>query len=138
MKTLAIIALFLSLANAWWDHGHLLTALIAEKILLKEDSKTHDQALTILETLKIADPKWTTSEDKHPFVECATFADEIKKKGGQWQSGWHFIDEPFLDEGGKISDYDFQFDTHNVTEVINALNMWFNQSEGYTSTFEYD
>jgi hypothetical protein len=25
--------------------------------------------------------KFTTLEDKHPFVECATFGDEIKGKG---------------------------------------------------------
>lgn len=96
------------------------------------------QVISILETLKIADPKWTSSEDKHPMVECATFADEIKSKGGKWQSGWHFIDEPFLNEGGKISDYDFTADTHNVTEVIDALNMWMNKSEGYKETFEYE
>merc|ERR1719453_653049 len=124
MKAIAIVSLLLSVATAWWDHGHLLTALIAEKILLEEDAGTHEQVINILETLKIADPKWTTSEDKHPMVECATFADEIKSKGGSWQRGWHFIDEPFLDEGGKIGDYNFTFDSHNVTEVINALKMW--------------
>jgi len=40
------------------------------------------------------------------MVECATFADEIKGKGAKWQSGWHFVDTPFVDQPGKtIDDY---------------------------------
>ena len=85
IKTIAVVSLLLSVTSAWWDHGHLMTALIAERILMKEDPNTHSQILSILETLKINDPKWTTSEDNHPMVECATFADEIKSKGGRWQ-----------------------------------------------------
>jgi len=64
------------------------------------------------------------NEKDHPFVECATFADDFKYKGGYYQKGWHFIDQPYLDEGGKISDYDFTADTHNVTEAINGLIGW--------------
>jgi hypothetical protein len=37
------------------------------------------------------------SERNYPFVECATFADEIKLKGMTWQSDWHFDDQPYLD-----------------------------------------
>jgi len=36
-------------------------------------------------------------EDKHSFVECATFADYIKDRGFSDQSPWHFIDQPFFD-----------------------------------------
>jgi S1/P1 Nuclease len=32
----------------------------------------------------------------NPFTECATFADEIKSDF-KFQSGWHFIDQPYLD-----------------------------------------
>lgn len=69
--------------------------------------------------------------------ECATFADEIKGKGARWQSGWHFIDEPLLDEGGKIEDFDFTMDSHNVTEVIQALKDMYNNVDGYKDTYEY-
>lgn len=72
------------------------------------------------------------------MVECVTFADDIKYKGGGYQSGWHFIDTPFLDEGGDISDYDFTFDTHNVTEAITNLAAWVNKDDGYESTYEYE
>lgn len=70
-------------------------------------------------------------------MECATFADEIKYKGGAYQKGWHFIDEPFLSEGGKISDFNFTFDAHNVTEVLRNLGDWFTQAEGYQNSYEY-
>ena len=83
------------------------------------DQTTIDQVESILSILKKNDPTWTKKEDKHPFVECVTFADDIKYKGGSYQSGWHFIDTPFLDEGGDISDFpDFKPDSHNITEVI--------------------
>lgn len=87
--------------------------------------------------MKKSDPSWTNLEDKHSFVECSTFADEIKHKGGAYQSGWHFIDTPFLDEGGDISDYDFTFDTHNVTEAIMTISDWANKADGYQDSFEY-
>jgi len=72
------------------------------------------------------------------MVECTTFADDIKFKGGAYQSGWHFIDTPFLDEGGKISDYNFTMDAHNVTEAIGGLVSWFNKDEGYENSYEYE
>jgi hypothetical protein len=31
-------------------------------------------------------------EKDHSFVECATFADDIKEKGFNDQSPWHFVD----------------------------------------------
>jgi len=36
-------------------------------------------------------------EANHTFVECATFADDIKDKGMSDQSPWHFVDQPFFD-----------------------------------------
>ena len=66
----------------------------------------------------------TKDEGKHAFVECATFADDFKYNGGFYQKGWHFIDQPYLDEGGKIADYDFTADTHPITEAINGLVGW--------------
>lgn len=91
-----------------------------------------------MQTLKDTDPNWTQNEQDHPFTECATYADFIKgKTGGQYQRGWHFIDEPFLDEGGKIEDFNFTMDDHNITEVVNALTDWFKGVDGYKDTFEY-
>jgi hypothetical protein len=36
-------------------------------------------------------------EANHKFVECATFADDIKDKGFNDQSPWHYTDQPFFD-----------------------------------------
>lgn len=71
------------------------------------------------------------------MVECVTFADDIKYKGGGYQSGWHFIDTPYLDQGGSIDDYNFTPDAHNVTEAITSLNSWFNKEDGYENTYQY-
>ena len=42
---------------------------------------------------------YTTFERDYPFVECATFADEIKEEGFDDQSHWHYVDKAFLDKG---------------------------------------
>ena len=74
----------------------------------------------------------TPHEGSYPFVECATFADEIKAKGGRFQSGWHFVDNPYLDEGDKIEDYpQFKFDELTIEKVIPALIDLLSETEGY-------
>jgi hypothetical protein len=50
------------------------------------------------------------SESDYPFVECAVFADTIKGQGYTWQSSWHFVNNPYLDESKNIEDYSFVFD----------------------------
>jgi len=50
-------------------------------------------------------------------------------KGGSYQSGWHFIDTPDLDEGGTLADYDFTKDDHNITEALAALTNWINTDD---------
>lgn len=37
-------------------------------------------------------------EDKYPFVECATFADAIKKDGFADQSSWHYVNTPLVED----------------------------------------
>ena len=37
-------------------------------------------------------------EDKHPFVECATFADEIKESGFGDLTFWHYVDTPLVED----------------------------------------
>jgi len=43
-----------------------------------------DQALQMLSYLTAYDPYLTAKELDHPFVECATFADDIKYGSGSW------------------------------------------------------
>ncbi len=73
--------------------------------LLNENPMALNAANDLLKVYGDAEPSMTHLEGEYPFVECSTFADEIKGKGGYWQSGWHFIDTPLLDEGGSVNDY---------------------------------
>jgi len=55
----------------------------------------------------------TKGESSHPFTESATFADDVKSTYS-FQSGWHFIDQPYLDKGGSLSDFTFKPDTYEI------------------------
>mmetsp|Transcript_8717 Transcript_8717/g.14790 ORF Transcript_8717/g.14790 Transcript_8717/m.14790 type:complete len:140 (+) Transcript_8717:40-459(+) len=134
-SSLVLGALFASEAQAWWGNGHLLVARIGYDLLQNESPDTLDNVNSILSVLKHSDPSWTVKENDYPFVECTTFGDDIKYKGGSYQSNWHFVDTPYLDKGGDISDYDFKPDSHNATEAIGALVDWFNKADGYDSTY---
>lgn len=86
----------LASVNAWSGPGHLLTARVAYETLLRKSPSTISKVEQILSHLHKSNPELVV-EDKHPFVECATFADNIKYHGGGWQSDWHFVDQPYLD-----------------------------------------
>ena len=92
-----IIASSSAVIQAWWDKGHLLVARIAQDILEKESPETLQNIENLLGILKKSDPDLTKKEGKHPMVECAIFADDIKYKGGLYQSQWHYVDQPYLD-----------------------------------------
>lgn len=73
------------------------------------------------------------------MVECTTFGDDIKYKGGGYQSGWHFIDSPYFDQGGSASDFpDFKMDDHDVVEAITNIGNWFRKSGDYKNTYTYE
>lgn len=84
-----------------------------------------------------SNPNLTKLENKQPFVECAVFADDIKFKGGSYQSPWHFFDKPLLDEGGTAKDFDFEIPTSNVTGAINAIVDMFNEEPDYQNNQYY-
>jgi hypothetical protein len=64
----------------------------------------------------------TVGELDHPFVEAATFADDIKYHGGAWQSDFHFVQTLYIPEGeGKASDYKITVKKHNLTFGIEAI-----------------
>lgn len=92
-------------------------ANVAQNLLEKHDTKALNAAITMLQALRTADPTLTSHEDQHPFVECATFADDIKYNGGGWQSDFHFVDIAYVDEG-KASDYNIVTKANNLTVGI--------------------
>lgn len=111
MRTQFIIATALAAlateSNAFWDKGHLILARRAQAILEDEAPEVLAACLDALVPLQEYYSSLTTSEGNHPFTECASFADEIKGKGYSWQSGWHYVNIPYLPDGGTIDDYDF-------------------------------
>ena len=100
-------SLLLGSTAAWKFSGHVTVARIAYDILEKKKPEVIKQVEAILKPLQDDFPDWTVKEGSHPFVECATYADDIKMKGGSFQSAWHFTDVPYLDDGGSLADYDF-------------------------------
>jgi hypothetical protein len=93
----AVFSAMIGATNAWWGTGHLLVARIANNLLEKQSPSTLSNVESLLKVLELSDPTYTKDEGNHPFVECTTFADDIKNKGGAYQSGWHFVDQPYLD-----------------------------------------
>lgn len=92
-----------------------------------------------LSYLKASNPDITTDEGSHPMTECATFADNIKGEGYSFQSPWHFIDQPYLSEGGSISDYpDFEMDAHDIVDALTDLTQWLsNSGSTYQDSYYY-
>ena len=68
-----------------------LVANIAQNLLEDYDQSALDGANAMLQYLRDSDADLTSHEDMHNFVECATFADDIKYHGGAWQSDYHFL-----------------------------------------------
>ena len=76
-------------------------------------------ALDELKALQEYDPDLVYREADYPYIECSTFADDIKGEGYSFQSDWHFIDQPYLDEAGtSLDDFDF---TQPSEDVVGAL-----------------
>ena len=77
-------------------------------------------------------------EDKHPFVESTTYADDIKYKGGGYQGYWHYINIPYLDEAGTVgTDFKFKPKSHDIVEAINAITAWIDAKDNYKTSYVY-
>lgn len=113
-------------------------ARVAYDHLTKEAPHALKIANDMLAVYSGSNSESTHLEKDYPFVECATFADEIKAHGGSYQSDWHFIDTPYLDEGDSIDDYpEYQFKDENIGTVIPAIIAWLKESPGYKDSFVY-
>jgi hypothetical protein len=62
------------------------------------------------------------------MVECATFADDWNNGTSYaYQDTWHFVEQPWLDQGGKMSDFNFTAQPHNITEAIKTIVQCFHE-----------
>jgi hypothetical protein len=89
MKTIILTlatVLLLTPINAFWQYGHLFVARVAyDKLSFSTEGKAAlAKANQLLKVYADARPDMVNLEGAYPFVECATFADEIKAKGGSW------------------------------------------------------
>jgi len=96
----------------------LVARMAYDKLIADGNSALIDRANGILAELS----SFTTLEVNYPFVECATFADEIKSKGFDDQSDWHFVDNTFLDDGYEtVVNPELYNVTWAIGEMISAL-----------------
>lgn len=87
----------------------------------EENPEVLQAAVDQLAVLKESHPE-LVREDEHPFTECAPFADTIKGQGYSFQSGWHFINLPYLDQGNTLDDYpDWTQPEDDVVKALFAL-----------------
>jgi len=125
MKFTLVAAAMIGSTNAWFGTGHLLVSRIAYDILSAKGSKN----LAIVEEhLKDLSTSITRKHERdHQFVECATYADDFKYHGGIYQKTWHFIDQPYFDQGGSLATFPkFKPDVHDNVEALNGLIAWMN------------
>lgn len=119
----------------------MIVANIAKLVLQQESPSTASNVEKILSILNVNKKTLTPREgdtSDYLFTECATFADEIKMRGGSFQTKWHFHDQPFLDEGGKVEDFpNYKIEPESLTDAIKGLTNWFKRTPGYTNDQYY-
>jgi len=81
---------------------------------------------------------FTQYEGDHPFVECATFADDWKYHGEAWQSDYHFKTLPWVEEGSP-SDYKLDSSSRNLTVGLYDIVAWLSgkQGDAYLTSYMY-
>ena len=104
----------------------------------EENPEVLQAAVDQLAVLKESHPE-LVREDEHPFTECAPFADTIKGQGYSFQSGWHFINLPYLDQGNTLDDYpDWTQPEDDVVKALFALTNLIMDTGDYKDTVYYE
>ena len=107
----------------------ILVANIAQNLLEENAPEALDSANQMLTYLADSYPDMTTHEDMHAFVECATFADDLKYHGEMWQSDFHFVKYWNIEEGSE-SDYDIDTCVRNLTIGLSDITEWLSGKGG--------
>lgn len=71
-------------AAAYSVNGHMAVANIAQDLLTVNNPTVLASAVQELVALQEYDPDLVYRENMYPFIECSTFADDIKYHGGAW------------------------------------------------------
>ncbi|MCB0845033.1 MAG: S1/P1 nuclease [Bacteroidetes bacterium] len=83
---LLIMIMFPLAGYGWWDTGHMAIAAIAYQHLNPETRVWVDE---LVEELDKHYP------DTQTFIECSTWADDLKKQGIYAYSSWHYTNIPY-------------------------------------------
>ena len=83
MKKLILLLLFILKLKSWGKTGHFIVSRIAEEEL--EKKKYFPKILQIINVLNPF-----TKSSKRSFVECSTFADDIKAIDFDFFNKWHY------------------------------------------------
>jgi len=82
-KLLSVFGL-IGAASAYSVNGHMAVANIAQDLLTTNNPAVLAAAVAELRPLQEFDPDLVYRENMYPFIECSTFADDIKYHGGAW------------------------------------------------------
>jgi hypothetical protein len=105
-------------------------ARIAYDILEQEDPEALNKAT---ELLRVYSDSITSEKEKDfPFVECVTLADDNKRRGGGWQSSWHFKDNGFSGDEGT---YNFAAAEKNLVAALPDIFHWLRGDDVVDSTY---
>lgn len=100
--------------KAWWDSGHMITAMIAYEQLAPEVKAKVDSALMPLQ----AEYPWVNN-----MVAAATWADEIKGLGIHQYNSWHYTNIPYNPDGvetGPVPEIDVVWAIDECKEIIRS------------------
>jgi hypothetical protein len=85
-----LFSTFLSPAKAWWDAGHLVTALIAYMNLNDKAKARVDELTTVLHR---------DYDHLNHFITLSAWPDDIKAEGIYVYSTWHYTTIPYNPDG---------------------------------------
>lgn len=93
MKFLKIFISFFIFSSSlqWKATAHFLTAAVAERVIEEKDPALMKTLNEILNKLG-----HFTKADEHPFVEAASFPDDIKYISWKMFNKWHYITAPYV------------------------------------------
>ena len=113
----------------------LTVARQAQSLLEQNNPEVLTAVLEEFKPLKKYYADLMKNEGNNPFTECATWADDIKGKGYDFQSGWHFINTPYFDEED-TSESDFPEWSMPDEDIVKCLDSLTKFLKGDMSTSE--
>lgn len=108
---IVLIGITSSSCMAWWDAGHMVTAMIAYNQLDDEVRKECDELIKALNE---------EYDYTNHFVAAATWPDDLKGEGVHFYDSWHYTNIPYNPDGLEIGP---QPDVNVVWAIGNCLSI---------------